>query len=83
MEILDSAMLVFGLALVSFAGSIAWLFSIYASFRIADLARDADLLDGVRSAADQMLAEKGSGAEAKCKALIRRWIGSAERFSQA
>ena len=54
-----------------------------ASFRIADLARDADLLDGVRSAADQMLAEKGSGAEAKCKALIRRWIGSAERFSQA
>ncbi len=54
-----------------------------ANFRIADLARDADLLDDVRAAADLMLAEKGSAGEDRCKALIRRWIGSAERFSQA
>ena len=47
-ENLDSAMLVFGLALVSFAGSIAWLFSIYASFRIAGplyrISRNLELL---------------------------------------
>ena len=53
------------------------------NFRIADLVRDADLLDDVRAAADLMLAEKGSAAETRCKALVRRWIGSAERFSQA
>lgn len=47
-EHLDSAMLVFGLALISFAGSIAWLFSIYASFRIAGplyrISRNLELL---------------------------------------
>lgn len=44
---LGSAMLVFGLALVGFAGVSAWLFSLYTSFRIAGplyrMARDLEL----------------------------------------
>lgn len=45
---LGTAMLVFGLAMVAFAGITTWLFSLYASFRIAGpmyrLSRDIELL---------------------------------------
>jgi len=50
-----------------------------AGFRIADLTRDADLLPSAQSAADILLTEFPDRAEA----LIRRWIGSAERFAGA
>ncbi|WP_460593035.1 ATP-dependent DNA helicase RecG [Frateuria aurantia] len=49
------------------------------SFRIADLARDADLLPLVQEAADTLLVRHPRQAER----LMRRWIGSAERFAQA
>jgi ATP-dependent DNA helicase RecG len=54
-----------------------------ARFRIADLQRDHDLLDAVRGAADQMLADKSKDSMQRCVDLIRRWIGLAERFGQA
>jgi ATP-dependent DNA helicase RecG len=41
-----------------------------ASFRIADLSRDRDLLPTVRSLADQILAESPDLADT----LIRRWM---------
>ena len=43
-----------------------------AEFRIADLARDEDLLDAVSEVADRLLA----GDEAAVKGLIARWIGA-------
>ena len=49
------------------------------SFRIADLSRDADLLPVVQEVADVMLEQQPDRAEA----LMRRWIGSAERYAQA
>ena len=51
----------------------------YVNFRIADLSRDADLLDAARSAADFMMRE----APLQAEALVRRWIGSQTRFSNA
>lgn len=46
-EALAPAMLIFGLAIVSFAGIAAWLFALYASFRVAGplfrIARDIEL----------------------------------------
>ncbi|PZO62265.1 MAG: ATP-dependent DNA helicase RecG [Pseudoxanthomonas suwonensis] len=48
-------------------------------FRIADLARDADLLPQVRTLADALL-ERAPDAVA---ALIARWVGSAERYASA
>jgi len=50
-----------------------------AQFRLADLARDADLLPEVHRLADAMLAD--SPALADC--LVARWVGSAERFAGA
>ena len=47
-------------------------------YRIADLLRDADLLDAVRSAAPGLL---GDHPEA-VSALIRRWVGEGERYAQ-
>jgi len=46
--------------------------------RVADLVRDADLLPGVQRAADLMLA----GPQANIAALLRRWVGEAERFGK-
>lgn len=48
-------------------------------FRIADLARDADLLPQVRTLADTLL-DRAPDAVA---ALIARWVGSAERYAAA
>jgi ATP-dependent DNA helicase RecG len=50
-----------------------------AAFRVADLARDADLLPAVNAAADALLA----GDPAPVDRLIRRWVGRAERFAEA
>jgi len=46
--------------------------------RVADLVRDADLLPGVQRAADLML----GGPQANIVALLRRWVGEAERFGK-
>ena len=50
-----------------------------AAFRVADLARDADLLPHVRELADQLLAQSPRIADR----IIARWVGSAERYASA
>ena len=50
-----------------------------AAFRLADLARDADLLPQVHALADALL----DGAPATADALIDRWVGSAARYASA
>jgi ATP-dependent DNA helicase RecG len=45
-------------------------------FRVADFARDADLLRMIPSAADRLLKHHPLHVDK----LIRRWIGSASRF---
>ncbi|HBD19152.1 MAG TPA: ATP-dependent DNA helicase RecG, partial [Arenimonas sp.] len=50
-----------------------------ASFRVADLARDADLLPEVHRAADALLAE----APALAERVVARWVGGAARFAGA
>ena len=50
-----------------------------AEFRIADLARDADLLPDVQRIADALLAQSPHGADA----LVARWIGGAARYASA
>jgi len=47
-----------------------------AMLKIADLERDADLLDPVRSAADELLREHPQAAESH----LRRWLGRAEAY---
>ena len=49
------------------------------SFRIADLARDAHLLDAVHEVGETMLREHPRAAEQ----LIERWIGGAARYAHA
>ena len=46
-------------------------------FRVADLARDADLLELIPDAADSLLTDHSAQADK----LIRRWIGDAARFA--
>jgi ATP-dependent DNA helicase RecG len=46
-------------------------------FRIADLARDADLLKRIPAVADRLLASHPKQTDK----LIRRWIGDASRFA--
>jgi ATP-dependent DNA helicase RecG len=48
-------------------------------FRLADLARDADLLPAVHTLADRLLAERPDVADA----VIARWIGGAVRYASA
>ena len=50
-----------------------------AQFRIADLQRDADLLEEVA----QLSAEIAKQDPEKSQALVRRWIGMAQRYAQA
>ena len=50
-----------------------------AAFRIADLARDADLLPQVHALADQMLRDAPGVADR----IIDRWVGGAARFAAA
>ncbi len=49
-----------------------------AQMRVADLARDADLLDEVRACATQL----ASAAPERVAALQARWIGEAERYGR-
>ena len=49
------------------------------ALRVADLARDADLLPAVRELADRLLHEQPACAEA----ILARWFGSARRYAQA
>ena len=52
-------------------------------FRIADLARDADLLEAVRRVAQQMVVAEGeTAATGSVQALIDRWIGEAEQYAE-
>jgi len=46
-------------------------------FRVADLARDADLLTRVPGVAETMLGRYPAQADE----LIRRWVGAASRFA--
>jgi ATP-dependent DNA helicase RecG len=46
-------------------------------FRIADIARDRELLEAVGIAAEEML---GTHPQ-QCQALVRRWIGAAKEFA--
>jgi ATP-dependent DNA helicase RecG len=46
-------------------------------FRVADLARDQQLLERIPPVADRLL----SGSPARAEKLIRRWIGDATRFA--
>jgi ATP-dependent DNA helicase RecG len=48
-------------------------------FRLADLARDADLLPTVHALADRLLAERPDLADA----VIARWVGGAARYASA
>jgi ATP-dependent DNA helicase RecG len=48
-------------------------------FRLADLARDADLLPTVHTFADRLLAERPDLADA----VIARWVGGAARYASA
>ena len=48
------------------------------TYRIADLLRDADLLDRVQAAAPDLLAHHPDVADA----LIGRWVGEGERYAQ-
>ncbi|HEX5693546.1 MAG TPA: ATP-dependent DNA helicase RecG, partial [Arenimonas sp.] len=50
-----------------------------ASFRVAELVRDADLLPEVHRAAEQLLAE----APALAERVVARWVGGAARFAGA
>ncbi|TAK39614.1 MAG: ATP-dependent DNA helicase RecG [Lysobacteraceae bacterium] len=50
-----------------------------AAFRLADLARDADLLPQVHELGDQLLARSPAVADA----LVARWIGAAARYAAA
>ena len=50
-----------------------------AAFRLADLARDADLLPQVHALADRLLAEDA----AACDRIVERWVGGAARFAAA
>ena len=50
-----------------------------ASFRVADLVRDARLLPAVQRAADHMLSDEPELADR----IVARWIGSASRFAGA
>src|SRR5690606_17099538 len=50
-----------------------------AAFRIADLARDADLLPEVHRIGEDLMRE----APATADALVARWIGSAARYAAA
>ena len=50
-----------------------------ASFRMADLARDADLLPQVHALADRLLGDSPDMANR----IIDRWVGSAARFAAA
>jgi len=50
-----------------------------ASFRMADLARDADLLPQVHALADDLL----QTAPAVADGIIQRWIGAAARYASA
>jgi len=47
-------------------------------YRIADLQRDADLIEGVQAEADALLDDYPEAAVA----LIRRWVGEGERYAQ-
>ncbi|PWG64797.1 ATP-dependent DNA helicase RecG [Sediminicurvatus halobius] len=47
-------------------------------YRIADLHRDADLIDAVQAEADALLDDYPEAAAA----LIRRWVGEGERYAQ-
>jgi ATP-dependent DNA helicase RecG len=49
-----------------------------AQLRVADLSRDADLLEPVREAARQLLA----ASPERVVALRERWIGEAERYGR-
>jgi len=46
--------------------------------RVADLMRDADLLPDVQKAADELL----KNAPERIEPLLRRWVGSSERFGK-
>jgi ATP-dependent DNA helicase RecG len=50
-----------------------------AGFRMADLARDADLLPGVHALAERLLADAPLVADR----IVHRWIGSAVRYAGA
>ena len=50
-----------------------------AAFRLADLARDADLLPRVHALADRLLQESPNVADA----IVRRWVGGAARYASA
>jgi ATP-dependent DNA helicase RecG len=50
-----------------------------ALFRVADLARDADLLPLVRDLADRLLAEAPDSADR----IVARWVGGAARYAAA
>ena len=50
-----------------------------AAFRLADLARDADLLPRVHALADRLLQESPDVADA----IVRRWVGGAARYASA
>ncbi|MBB5209323.1 ATP-dependent DNA helicase RecG [Chiayiivirga flava] len=50
-----------------------------ATFRIADLVRDAPLLPSVQALADRIMTDSPALADA----LIARWVGSAARFASA
>jgi ATP-dependent DNA helicase RecG len=49
------------------------------TFRMADLARDADLLPVVQHVGERMLSDHSRQAGQ----LIERWIGAASRYAQA
>ena len=50
-----------------------------ATFRLADLTRDADLLPAVHALAERLLAEQ---PEASAR-IVERWIGGAARYASA
>jgi ATP-dependent DNA helicase RecG len=50
-----------------------------AGFRVADLARDADLLPQVRAIAERLLAESPALADR----IVARWVGAAARYASA
>ena len=50
-----------------------------AGFRMADLARDADLLPEVHALAERLLGEKPDVADR----VVHRWIGSAVKYAGA
>ena len=50
-----------------------------AAFRLADLARDADLLPRVHALADRLLQESPGIADR----IVARWVGGAARYASA